>query len=217
MRWNFRSPWLATAVVAFAAAAPGLAQDAPEAFVGVYDGSQTEVAAALLLGDDGRFEYVLSYGAIDEMAVGAWTVEAGEVVLDSDPVTAPAFALAEVSGGSGSHRSFDVMIEVPQGLPVQLFSATVLTSDGSAHPADFREERLRFELERGRTVTVLWLEFPLYQVSSGRIEVPPETSSMRFRFEPNDLGRVAFNRQVLQRDGEALVLEQYDRVLSFRK
>ena len=53
----------------------------PAALVGVYDGGQMEIAAALELTKDGQFRYVLSYGALDEMASGRWTAENGTVVL----------------------------------------------------------------------------------------------------------------------------------------
>lgn len=194
---------------------PVFAQQSEESFVGTYDGGQTEVGAALVLGGDGRFEYYLSYGALDEMATGTWAVEDGAVVLDSDPVIAPSFE--PLARDAGSPDSFEVALEAPPGLPVELFSATVLLSDGTARSGDFGGERLRFDLERGQAVAALWLEFPVYLVGSGRIEVPRGAGSMRFAFRPNDLGKVAFDHEVLREDEGALLLARYDRILRFRK
>ena len=46
-----------------------------ESLAGTYDGGQMEVAAQLLLKPDGRFQYELAYGALDDLAYGAgvWT------------------------------------------------------------------------------------------------------------------------------------------------
>lgn len=206
---------LAALATALFTAAPALAQAAPVSLAGTYDGRQMEVAAALVLGEDGRFEYYLSYGALDETSTGTWTAENGTVVLDSDPVAAPAFELVESDKGRGGR--FEVALEVPQGLPVQLFSAAVVFSDGTAQVGDFREERLRLPIARGRTVAALHIGFPVFGVASGPIEVPEGTRSMRFRFVPNDLGKIAFDHEVLRIDRGGLTMERHDRTLTFRR
>lgn len=48
---------------------------------GLYDGAQTEMAAMLELGKDGRFGFALSYGALDEAAEGRWREEEGKIIL----------------------------------------------------------------------------------------------------------------------------------------
>lgn len=53
----------------------------PASLAGVYDGGQMEIAAGLKLDKDGRFQYGLSYGALDEMAVGTWTAAGDTVTL----------------------------------------------------------------------------------------------------------------------------------------
>jgi hypothetical protein len=40
-----------------------------------------EVGSELLLKPDGRFEYMLAYGALDELASGCWTRNGGSVTL----------------------------------------------------------------------------------------------------------------------------------------
>src|SRR5689334_2473001 len=42
--------------------------------VGTYNGGQMEMVAGLQLRADGRFNYALSYGALDETATGRWTL-----------------------------------------------------------------------------------------------------------------------------------------------
>lgn len=48
---------------------------------GNYDGGQTELAARLLLQEDGQFGFWLSYGALDEIAQGIWVVDGNRVLL----------------------------------------------------------------------------------------------------------------------------------------
>jgi hypothetical protein len=42
-----------------------------------------EVGSELLLRADGRFEYMLAYGALDELASGCWTRNGGVVMLNA--------------------------------------------------------------------------------------------------------------------------------------
>jgi hypothetical protein len=42
-----------------------------------------EVGSELLLKPDGRFEYMLAYGALDELASGCWTRHGGVVTLNA--------------------------------------------------------------------------------------------------------------------------------------
>ena len=66
-----------------------------------------EVGSELLLRPDGRFEYMLTYGATDEQARGRWQVLGNEVVLRSDKPARPAqwqpyrLRAAEPSGRGG--------------------------------------------------------------------------------------------------------------------
>ena len=74
-----------------------------------------------------------------------------------------------------------------------------------------------FDLGPGETVTGVMLAFPVYQVVSDKFDVPAGVHAMRFRFQPNDLGHVAFKGQLLKREGNAFVLERFERSLHFRK
>src|SRR5215472_17833262 len=85
--------------------------------VGTYDGHQMEIAAGLELEADGRFRYGLSYGALDEEATGKWTMSGVQVLLTSDPVTAPRFVL--VSRGRAIDGVLKLSLDVPKGMSRQ--------------------------------------------------------------------------------------------------
>jgi hypothetical protein len=65
-------------------------------------------------GPDGRFNYALSYGALDEQATGRWTVSGDRVLLSSNPVVAPRLFL--VSRGRGPEGMLQLSVDVPRGV-----------------------------------------------------------------------------------------------------
>ena len=71
------------------AQAPPAAPVTRESLAGAYDGGQMEVAAQLLLKPDGRFQYELAYGALDETAEGTWAFHDGAVFLTTVPAAIP--------------------------------------------------------------------------------------------------------------------------------
>ena len=196
---------------------PGLAvaQPQPADMVGTYNGSQMEVGTEFRLEADGRFEYYLSYGALDEMAKGTWSASDAGIVLISDPVKAPRFELVGTDAGSGG--SLDITLEVSADIPLQLFQVGVRFMDGSGMPATFDTDRVSFRIKRGSQPEGVMLAFPMYQLASQPVPIPAGTKAMHFRFVPNDLGSVAFDHQLLRRDGESFVLERFDRTLRFHK
>ena len=204
-----------SAVLGLLAAAPVDARDTVRSLAGTYDGGQTEVAASLRLGEDGRFDYFMSYGAVDETASGTWTVNDGRVVLTSDPVEAPAFELA--ASDEGTRDAFHVGLELPPGFPTDAFSALVSMADGTRFASDFGPDGLDLELAPEEKVAAIMLALPIYEVRSDEFAVPPGVGRMTFRFVPNDLGIVSFDRAVLPKRKGAFLLERLDRVLEFRK
>src|SRR4051812_19294955 len=112
--------WLAAAAASLPASAQKL--------VGVYDGHQMEMAAGLELKADGRFEYGLSYGAMDEQAAGRWTASDGKVLLTSDPVTAPQFTM--IGQKPAPAGSFEISLDVPKGMSAQYFHGMFVTAKG---------------------------------------------------------------------------------------
>src|SRR4051812_37021984 len=110
-------------LVAATGSGPATAQ--PGSLAGVYDGGQMEIAAALELKPNGRFNYALSYGALDEQAAGRWTVNGDRVLLSSNPVVAPRLFL--ISRGRGPEGMLQLSLDVPRGVSRQYFDAMIHT------------------------------------------------------------------------------------------
>jgi hypothetical protein len=63
-----------------------LALAAAQPVAGLYDVNQMEMGGGLELRPDGRFRYALEYGAVSEESGGKWTLDAGAVLLTTDPM-----------------------------------------------------------------------------------------------------------------------------------
>jgi len=196
-------------------AGPALAAGSPADLAGTYNGSQMEVGTELRLEATGRYQYYLSYGALDEMSEGSWTADGDAIVLTSDPFKAPAFELVGTKPGKGT--TLDVTLDVPKQMSLQFFSALLLMPDKTATELNFEDGPLHIPLTGSNHATAFLLGLEVFDVMSEPYDIPPNTRSMQFRFVPNELGKVAFDHKRLPRDGDAFVLERFDRKLRYRK
>lgn len=175
------------------------------------------MAADLALGADHRFRYALSYGALDEVAEGKWESDgAASVFLTSDPTTPPRFTLlGESPATPGQLR---VALDVPSGISRQYFSAIVRFADGRSSVRQLQEEGLTLSLAQGEQPVSLTLLLSVLGVESEAFKLNPGSGSeVHLRFDPNDLGKVAFERTPLRIDQDDLLLERHERLIRFRR
>jgi len=182
---------------------------------GTYSGSEPEVGTELRLESNGRFEYSLSYGALDETARGTWTADTTGIILTSDPVKAPVFQYLGYEPGNGSELV--VSLDAPQKLAMQLFSVFLLRPDGTVSEVPFEEASLQIPMTGAKVPTKIAVAFSIYQVASQPYDISPAVGSLRFRFVPNDLGKVAFDHHRLPWDGDGFDLDRLGRMLHFHK
>jgi hypothetical protein len=214
--------WLTFAIitpVALPLAAAGFATSVEAqsaSLAGIYDGGQMEMAAGLELQANGRFRYALSYGALDEQAAGRWTSSGGAVLLTSDPVTAPRFVL--VSRGKGPDGVLQLILDVPKGVSRQYFSAEIRKANGETQRQQLREDGLSVPYNKNNLPTGIRLLLPVFSVVGEPISLDPNAgNSVRFRFEPNDIGKADFRATPLRIIGRDLVLDRHGRTIRFRR
>jgi len=196
--------------------AAAVSEPHPVSLAGTYDGSQMEMAAALELQPNGRFRYALSYGALDEQAAGNWRVTGHTVLLDSDPVREPRFILAGQSSAGGNRIHID--LQLPSGMDAQFFEAAVRWSDGKVTGGHMSEDGLSLPAPAGRRVEEVQLALPMLNLTSEAFRVDNAKGvHLTFRFEPNDLGQVAFKNTPLAIDDGDLLLARHDREIRFRR
>ena len=149
-------------VIAATGSGPAAAQSG--SFAGVYDGGQMEIAAALELKPDGRFNYALSYGALDEEAAGRWTASGDRVLLSSNPVVAPRLFL--VSRARGPEGMLQLSLDVPKGVSRQYFDAMVTRGNGRTQKVQLSEEGLSLPFGRADPPTAVRLALQIFRVAS---------------------------------------------------
>lgn len=207
----------ALAAAAWLAAAAARGDRAhPDGLVGTYDGGQLEIAASLELRADGRFRYGLSYGALDEAAGGSWIVENGAVLLTGDPVKPPRLVL--LGQATAATGTLSVDLEVPPGLSRQYFVVELTDASGSGTEHQLSEEPGPEDIPLEVRVASVALTLPILDLRSDVVPLSDAAgTALRFRFEPNDLGKVAFAREPLRIDGSDLLLAHADRTIRFRR
>lgn len=214
---------LVVALACLACAVPVGAADAAPAsereqacLAGAYEASAMEIAAGLYLHADGRYDFALVYGALDEQSAGSWTADRDAVYLTSDAYVPPRIAVAgqrPVAGGG-----FTFLLDLPAGASRQYFDVEVQQEDGQTASHQMGEEGLALSPGEGERPVAVRLVFPLLDLASPAAVIAPGSGAeVRFRFEPNDAGKVSFEREALPRvEGGGLRFERHGRVLVLR-
>lgn len=207
---------LSTIVIASSGAAGQVASPRTSPLVGTYDGHQMEMAVGLRLRPNGRFDYALSYGALDESATGIWSVDGGQVILTSDPITAPRFVFVdERPAPDGKMR---LALDLPKGWSRQMFSVQIVLADGSAVDRQLSDDDDVIAIDLHDRPVSLRLGLEVYDLRSDAIRLTGAPAyDIHARFEVNDLGKVAFAKTPLRIDGGNLTFERYGRSIVFRR
>ena len=194
----------------------GRQANSQSSLVGTYNGNQMEMAVGLELTADGRFRYALAYGALDEQAAGRWTTRGNQVLLTSDPVTPPRFVL--VSQGRGADGLLQVQLDVPRGVSRQYFNGVITKANGQTERQQFAEDGLLLPFARDGAPISIHLVLQIFNIMSQPVRLDPRAGySLRFRFEPNDVGKVAFQATPLTIVNGALVLDRHGRTIRFNR
>ena len=101
----------------------------------------TEVGSELLLKKDGRFEWMLSYGAVDQQASGDWRV-AGD-------------AVTRVSGNGGKEPQFRVFDESEMNIKKPAAAGQWVAIVGFPRVGPMAGVEVRFEAKSGKTATAV--------------------------------------------------------------
>ncbi len=121
-------------------AAPGEAQ---EGLAGRYSlQGVREMAAEIVLGGDGRFEFALTYGALDQVARGSWTRRGDRVQLVAESGPPPSF------GSAGMETRAEAQYERLGDAAPLVVRVTEPESGGG-----WRNVDVAVELSDGRTVS----------------------------------------------------------------
>ena len=182
---------------------------------GLYEIRQMEMAGGLELKRNGRFRYAFSYGALDEEGAGTWRFDGKAVHLTSSPMPhEPDFVLVS----DVPQPACELSISVDWGkLNWSSPPDVLVTYQGSPKELHFlqSDEAGKVQLQNCAVTSVRPI-VPMYDVPGSPLKVVPgKGHRLSVRFQPNDIGKVAFRDEPLVLDGQGLVWERYDATIRF--
>jgi hypothetical protein len=168
-----------------------------------------DVATQLVLHHDGKFEYFLSAGALDEHASGTWLVEGRFLRLQTHPKPkAPLFSSGPISSTAESKLRFQVIGPSGRGISGVHFS---LNFDVGEPLEDYTQES-GWSLPDGERRHPKSVEFfvPIHQLKSSRFAIDPARGNLlTFILIPNDLGVVDFDGVRIEINEGSLVMHRH--------
>jgi hypothetical protein len=183
-----------------------------ESLAGTYDGGQMEVAAQLLLKPDGRFQYELAYGALDETAEGTWAFHDGAVFLTTIPAAVPPrFVVVSDTPdprGGLSVKFTKVLVEGMRQRVLLLYVPNP-KSDQVADEADVNDDG-SVTIPAGKHPISFIPEIPVYPTLPAPIPLSAGGHRFLLRFEPHDIGKADFRSAPLAIQDGVLVMPRRD-------
>ncbi|HEX8224231.1 MAG TPA: hypothetical protein VF605_10490 [Allosphingosinicella sp.] len=169
---------------------------------------EQDVASGIRLKPDGRFQYFLAAGALDERAEGRWSESGGRIALVTEPKPVPplfrqseprkteaaAFIVTVSSAEGGGIAGVDLRLGFDEGDPIESYTQ----EDGWSLPAD--EKR-----------TPRWIELgvPMHGLASTRLPIDLAAgNALAFTLVANDLGVLDFEGVPVTVEKRALVVER---------
>ncbi|WP_447762058.1 hypothetical protein [Sphingopyxis panaciterrae] len=204
----------ALAALPFAAAA---AQESP--LIGEYSLAEgPDVGGGLVIGANGRFQYGLAAGALDERAEGRWEPRGDTVCLHTEPKPVPpAFEKAEPVAVDGAVPT--LFVSWPNGRGIAGVDFTIGFDSGD--PVEDYTQDYGWTLPADDKRTPRWIEVrePIYDVAAPRYELTDgDGGKLHVKLIPNDIGVVAFDGACLEADKDgAAILHRAEGDMRFRR
>jgi len=176
---------------------------------------QQDVASELVLGSDGRFEYGLSAGALDEHAEGRWTSDGTTILLTTEPKPKPAsFGLARSEHTTESPLHLGVTWPDGRGIPGVDFIITFDTGEPvTGYTQEYGWDLSPDEKRKPRSVE---FAIPMYELKSQRFAIDSgDSNSLTFALTPNDLGVTDFEALPLTIGKDQLLMHRYGETLIY--
>ena len=195
-------------------ATPAAAQDS--SFVGEYSLAEgPDVGGGLLIRNDGRFQYMLAAGALDERAEGRWEMRGESICLTTDPKPVPPAMekgpLIEVEGAVPT-----LLVTWPNGEGVPGVDFTIGFDSGD--PAESYTQYYGWTMPDDDKRIPRWVELrePIYGIAAPRYELTEaDDGKLRVIIVPNDIGVVDFDRACAEKTARGLTLHRAEGDMRF--
>lgn len=169
---------------------------------------EQDVASGIRLSPDGRFQYFLSAGALDERAEGRWSAAGGVVALVTEPKPVPPlFRQAEPK--TTDSAALTVGVNSPEGRGIAGVDLRIGFDDGTAIDSYTQEDGWSLPAEERRTPRWIELAVPMHGLASPRFPIDLTAgNALSFTLIPNDLGVLDFEGMTVRAEKKALVVER---------
>ena len=210
-----RTLLLAAALLA-APAIPAAAQESP--WVGEYGLAEgPDVGGGLLIRNDGRFQYMLAAGALDERAEGRWEIRGEAICLTTDPKPVPPAMekapLIEVEGAVPT-----LLVTWPDGEGVPGVDFTIGFDSGD--PTEDYTQYYGWTMPDDDKRIPRWVELrePIYGITAPRYQLTEaDGGKLHVIIVPNDIGVVDFDGACAEKTERGLTLHRAEGDMRFAR
>ena len=195
-------------------AVPAVAQDSP--FVGEYALSEgPDVGGGLLIRNDGRFQYMLAAGALDERAEGRWEMRGERVCLTTEPKPVPP-AMSKGTLGEIDGAVPTIVVTWPNGRTIAGVDFTIGFDSGT--PIDGYTQYDGWTMPEDDNRIPRWVDVrePIYGITAPRFELAEaDGGKLHVIIEPNDIGVVDFDGACAEKTDRGLTLYRAEGAMRF--
>ena len=169
---------------------------------------EPDVASELMLHPDGRFQYFLSAGALDEQAEGRWTREGNVIRLTTTPKPKPAvFSAGPAEQDAGA--PFTVKVTWPDRRGIAGVDLTITFDNGERATGYTQEYGWSLDAADKRTPRSITFAVPMHTLRSQNFPIDAvRANRLTFVLTPNDLGIVDFESLPLTVSKDRLVMHR---------
>jgi len=171
-----------------------------------------ELAAEIILAPDGRFEYQLAYGALDETASGHWRADGNRACLTTDPRPVPPEFVRQPPGDAAGPT---VMVTM-EGRGIAGIDFRIGFDSGD--PVDGYTQYDGWQLPPEEHRIPRWIEVadPIHRFASPRFTLTPQDAGrLTVALVPHDLGVVDFEDACLEVAGQQAILHRKEGDMRF--
>lgn len=169
---------------------------------------EPDVASELILHPDGRFQYFLSAGALDERAEGRWTREGKTIRLTTVPKPKPAVFSSGAAERDGA-APLTVKVTWPDGRGIAGVDLMITFDNGEPATGYTQEYGWSLDAAEKRAPRSVTFAVPMHSLRSQSFPIDAARANrLTFVLTPNDLGIFDFENQPLTVGKDGLVMRR---------